>query len=91
MRSESTMTVAELIEALKGFPGAAEVYIYMPVDKERTPGFDYINTIENAVRGTVVLSNSGFWPEVYKDPELAGQITIPDFDDSDVSGLLEDY
>lgn len=90
MRSENTMTVAELIEALKGFPGAAEVYIHLPVDKERTPGFDYVNTIESACRGVVVLSNSGFWPEVYKDPKLAGQISIPDFDDVDESGLFEE-
>lgn len=91
MKSENTMTVAELIEALEGFPGAAEVYIHLPLDKERTPGFDYVNTLETAGRDVVVLSNTGFWPEVYKNPELAGQIVIPDFDDADVSGLLEDY
>lgn len=91
MNSENTMTVAELIEALEGFPGAAEVYIHLPLDKERTPGFDYVNTIETAGPGIIVLSNDGFWPEIYKNPELAGQVTIPEFDDCDYSGLLEDY
>lgn len=91
MRSENTMTVKELIEALEDFPKAAEVYIHLPLDKERTPGFDYVNTIETAGQGVIVLSNSGFWPEVYKNPELAGQIAIPEFDDRDYSGLVEDY
>lgn len=90
MRSENTMTVAELIKALEGFPEAAEVYIHLPVNKEERPGFDYVNTLETVGRDVVVLSNTGFWPEVYKNPELAGQIAIPDFDDHDCSGLLED-
>lgn len=90
MRSKITMTVAELIEALKSFPESAEVYIHLPIDKERTPGFDYVNTVEIVTRDIIVLSNSGFWPEVYKNPELAGQISIPDFDDRDYSGLLDE-
>lgn len=91
MRSENTMTVAELIDALRGFPASAEIYIYVPTDKERTPGFDYINSVEKMQRDVVLLSNNGFWPEIYNDPELAGQVVIPEFDDSDASGLLEDY
>lgn len=80
MKSENTMTVAELMEALEGFPGSAEVYIYLPTDREKGTGFDYVNTVESATRDAVVLSNSGFWHVIYKNPELADQIAIPDFD-----------
>lgn len=90
MRSENTMTVDELIDALRGFPGAAEVHIYIPAERGATRGFDYINTVESAAKDTVILSNHGFWPDVYKDPELAGQIMIPDFDDHEASGLFEE-
>lgn len=91
MRSENTMTVAELIEALRGFPAEAEVYIYdSEVNKPLRLCLGYVNSVETINHDTVVISDSGFWSAVYKDETLAGQIAIPDFDDRDTSGLFED-
>lgn len=79
MRSENTMTVAELIEALKGFPSAAEVYIYVPdPNKGMLGGFSYLNCIERGAGDTVVLSNYGV---IYLDDS---------FDDREESGLFEE-
>lgn len=81
MRSNDTMTVADLRKAIEDLPEDTRVYFYTSTTNEETPGFSPINTLESACRGVVVLSNSGFWPEVYKNSELAGQIAIPNFDD----------
>lgn len=79
MRSENTMTVEELIKALKGFPAAAEIYIYVPdPNKGLLGGFSYLNCIETGVGGTVVLSDKGV---VYMDDS---------FDDHNESGLFEE-
>lgn len=79
MRSENTMIVEELIEALKLFPAGAEVYIYVPDPiKGMLGGFSYINHVETGANDTVVLSDEGV---VYVDES---------FDDCGDSGLLED-
>lgn len=84
--SDSTMTVGDLRYALRDFPDTTKVYFYPSTER----GFECINTLESLTKDAIVLSDHGFWNTVYKNPELAGQISIPDFDDHDESGLLED-
>lgn len=79
MKDRNTMVVSELIKALSIFPDDAEVYIYnSEIDKPLRICLGYLNSVESDGDDTVILSNTGFWPAVYKDETLAERITIPD-------------